>query len=389
MLFKICIISLFPLAAVCSLGERSPSEKEIRKQEFSRITTYYSGRDGKGYETPDAKSPIISNFSKLQKFRIIESFTDPRKNLYGWVLVEDEFGKQSWVRSESLGAKLRANDGIGEIYSPSGPFDEGNSSVSALPGENLGLMLELFTQKGEIYSFGPWEKNNYRQFSVSFKENLKYLSESKNVVLDLKKARRLGEKDDKRSGCWFGYWYNAKSELPTKEIRPGDIVYKGDIRPKLVEGELKSQVKDKAQTNRILRIVEELRPYSPIEEIKRKDDPISWKCEGEHCHIAEWKLPNKTYLFTTLEARTGSGSYSLFLIVSIEKGIEKVAFYHFDHGSETKALFFLRLSDMDGDGIPEVWLSDQNSHGETYITKFFLFEKDLLLPLGKRYWTGC
>ncbi|EPG67480.1 hypothetical protein LEP1GSC061_0225 [Leptospira wolffii serovar Khorat str. Khorat-H2] len=371
----------------CSSNKKETPE-EIRKKQFSSLTTFYSGKEGNGFETPDPKAPVVSHFHKDQKIKIIESFTDPRRNLFGWILVQDEFGKESWIRRESIGARLQSNEGIGEIYSPGRVFDDG-SSESAHPGENLGLTLEFFLQKGEIYSFGHWEKKKYRQFSVGSKEKLKYFSESRNAVLDIAKARRLGEKDDGNLGCWFGYKYRAKSEIPPEEIRLKDIVYKGDIQPKLITGELQFSIKDELLIDRILKIAEELRPYSKIEEIRRNDDLRPWKCESDHCHTAIWKLPNKTYLFVTLENRTGPGVQSLFLIVSIEKGIEKVIFYHFDQGSETKALFFSRLTDIDGDGVPELWLSDENSQGESFIMKFFLLEKDLLLPLGKRYWTGC
>lgn len=388
MLLRFLAVFIFLLFSFCKFPEKQPTQEEIRKREFSSIITYYSGKDGNGYDIPDNTSAIVSHFTKLQKLRILESFTDPRRNLYGWAFVQDEFGKESWIRNESIGAKLRENEGIGEIFTPSGPFEGGVVSDTARPGENLGLTLEFFLQKGEIHSFGPLDKKKFRQFSLGSKENLKYLSGSKNAVLDLKMARRLGGNDEEQGGCWFGYMYNAKSEHPVKEIHPKDIVYRGDVRPKLIEGELKFQVQDKAQINRILRIAEELRPYSKIEEIKRKDE-VPWKCDDRHCHTAEWKLPNKTYLFATLESWPGSGFYSLFFILSIENGTEKVVMYHFDRGSETKALFFSRLTDIDGDGVPEIWLGDQDSHGESYYTKYFLFQKDLLLPLGRSYWTGC
>lgn len=373
------------------ITSKSIPESELRKIEFSKLNSYYAGRDGKGYETPDESSTVIVQFSNGQKIKVLESLSDPRRNLYGWVFVQTESGTKAWVKQNSINAKLLPNEGTGEIYSIFKPHDNNDLvSESKLPEENIGLILDLFIHKGEIVSFGPWDKKKYKQFSVSSKEGLKYLSLKKGQTLELGKARRLNEKQDEQGGCWFGYPFNAHLNLSDSEISyKEDLVFKGDIQPKLPPGKIEYGVKNKDYIKILNLLAKELIRYAPKESLGEIPE---LKCDGgEHCHISLWNLPEKKYLFATLEGRhevTGK-FHSLFLIVSIEGGREKVVSYLFDQGFETAGRFFTKLTDMDGNGIPEVWVSDQNSQNESYIEKIFLLDQDLFLRLGSKYGMGC
>ncbi|TGK03487.1 SH3 domain-containing protein [Leptospira selangorensis] len=390
-MYSRAIFVLFLFILSDCITSKSIPESELRKIEFSKLNTYYAGKDGKGYETPDESSTAIVQFLNGQKIKVLESLSDPRRNLYGWVLVQTESGTKAWVKRETIKAKLLFNEGIGEIYSISKPYDNsGLVSESKLPGENIGLILDLFIHKGEIVSFGPWEKKNYKQFSVSSKEDLRYLSFKRGQTLELGKVRRLDEKQDEQVGCWFGYPFNARIKLSDPEISyKEDLVFKGDIQPKLPPGKIEYGIKNKDQIKILNLLAKELIRYAPKESLGEIPE---LKCDGgEHCHISLWSLPEKKYLFATLEGRhevTGK-FHSLFLIVSLEEGKEKVVSYLFDQGFETAGRFFTKLTDMDGNGIPEVWVGDQNSQNESYIERIFLLDKDLFLRLGEKYGTGC
>ncbi|WP_125172161.1 hypothetical protein [Leptospira haakeii] len=338
------------------------------------------------------QSLIILKFSKGQKVKILETLSDIRRNLYGWVLVQNEFGEQAWIRQDSISAKLLPNEGIGEIYSVSARLRKGRDNEKPKPGENLGLILDLFIHQGEIISFGSWERKKYKQYKVGSKERLKYLSKSKGQVLELGNARRLGEQYDGETGCWFGYEYNSKIGLQESEINSTqDLVFGGDIYPKFPDGEIQNGVTDEKYIQILNRISNDLSKYSSIEEIK-KGTVRPLKCEGEHCHTAAWILPDKTYLFSTIEAIfTGEvrRHYSLFLIVLIKDGREKLISFLFDKSSESIGRFFYKITDMDSNGIPEIWIEDINSHGESFEEKIFLLDRDSFIPLGTRYWTGC
>ncbi|MEI1278987.1 SH3 domain-containing protein [Leptospira venezuelensis] len=373
------------------LPQKTISPEEARKSEFSKITTYYSGKDGNGYETPNESASVVVRFSKGEKIKILESLSDPRRNLYGWVIVQTESGTKAWIKQETIKAKLLFNEGIGEIYSISKPYgNDGYVSEPQLSGENIGLILDLFIHKGEIISFGPWDKKKNKQFSVSSKEGLKYLSFKKGQTLELGKARRLDEKQDEQSGCWFGYPFNARLKLSESEISyKEDLVFKGDIQPKLFPGKVEYGAKNKDYIKILNSLARELIRYAPKEKLGEIPE---LKCDaGEHCHTALWSLPEKKYLFATLESRhevTGE-FHSLFLIILLEDGKEKVVSYLFDKGFETAGRFFTKLTDMDGNGVPEVWVSDQNSQNESFIERIFLLDRDLFLRIGEKYWTGC
>ncbi|WP_167481998.1 SH3 domain-containing protein [Leptospira andrefontaineae] len=366
--------------------------EEAIKEEFQLINTYYSGKDGNGYETPNLQSQIIFKFSKGQKVKILETLSDIRRNLYGWVLVQNEFGAEAWIRQDSISAKLLPNDGIGEIYSASSRLFKGRDDEKPKPGENLRLILNFFLYKGEIISFGPWEKKKYKQYKVSSKEGLKYLSKSKAQVLELGKARRLEEQYDVESGCWFGYNYNSKIGLNESEINSRqDLVFGGDIHPKFPEGEIQYGVKDEKYIQILNRISKDIAKYSDIKEI-RNGEVTPLRCEGEHCHTVVWRLPGKSYLFATLETMfTGEvrRHYSLFLIVSIQDGREKLVSFLYDKSSESIGRFFHTITDMDANGKHEIWVEDIDSLGESFETKVFLLDKDSFILLGSKYRTGC
>lgn len=369
--------------------QKSISAEVLPRSEFSLTNVYYSGKDGNGYETPNESSAVVKRFSKGERIRILETLSDPRRNLYGWVYVQSESGTNSWIKQNSIKAKLIPNEGIGEIYSITRVNEQSLESDKKLAGENLGLNLDLFIRNGEIISFGAWEKRKYKQYSVGSKEDMKYLSKSKNQVFELGKVRRFDQEFDNHEGCWFGFRYNAKTNLESSEISSTeDLAYRGNIRPKFVRGELKYNIKNKEYIRILNNLAGELLDHSPKE--MRGMIP-QLKCEGDHCHTAAWSLPERKYIFATLEGRqekTGK-FYSLFLIVSIEGGKEKVVSYRFENGSETVGRFFLKLTDMDANGIVEVWVSDQDSQAESYLERIYLLDGDLFLYLGERYSTGC